>query len=99
MFGSIVNLLLYLGLIVVICWGLFQLSMWMLMRGLPTSQLMRNKKIEDDAAYVRRLIALYERQKKSGNVAAADQIEAELRERRIEGWYRPASTKNTDTES
>lgn len=98
MSGSIISLLLYLGLIVVICWGLYQLSMWVLLRGLPTTQLMQNKKIEADAAYVKHLITFHELQREIGNVAAADQIEAELRELRIEGWYRPASTKNTDTE-
>ena len=95
--SGFISLLLYLGLIVVVCWGLYQLSMWVLMRGRPTTQLMRNEEIEADAAYVKHLITFHELQRKIGNVAGADQIEAELRELRIEGWYRPASTKSTDT--
>ena len=99
MSGSILSLLLYLGVIVVLFWGLYQLSMWLLLRGLPTTQLMRNKKIEANDAYVKHLISRHAIQMGIGNVSEADQIEAELRELRIEGWYRPASAKNTDTES
>lgn len=96
---SIVSLLLYIAVLVIIFWVLYQLLMWLLLRGLPSSQALRNKKIEADAAYVKHLISHHEIQKKAGNVSEADQIEAELRELRIEGWYRPASAKNTDTES
>lgn len=42
------------------------------------------------------LIGLYHVRKKDGNVAGADQVEAELRERRVEGWYHPASAKHSD---
>lgn len=42
------------------------------------------------------LIGLYHARKKDGDVAGADQVEAELRERRVEGWYHPASAKHSD---
>lgn len=91
--------LLCLGLLIIVCWSLGRASTWLLMRILPSSQMLRDMEVEAETAYIKHLIAHHAFHTKIGNICEADQIAAELRERRIEGWYRPASTKNTDTEN
>lgn len=89
-------MLLFLLMLCISIWAFAKLLRWALL-SLPL--FARSQEESDfiaEGARVEGLIGLYRARKKDGDIAGADQIEAELREQRIEGWYRPVSPRPSD---